>query len=263
MPIVVAECVAPVASWRAPEAMTYHRTYPLPPHTTLVGLLGAAAGLPFADAFAFVADHGLELGVGGGAGGVAKDLWKFQKLELVDKAKPPFRDVLLREWRTDVRLALVVACPDAAVADQIAGFFRAPRFPLTAGPSDLLMHARAVWVADAAAVETETPHHVVVPREVTPDYEAVGDPMNLPLTHTVTAPTVERVTTGYRFDPDEPDRRSLGGRAAVTFVADPVRLRGETVTGYRVEPRSSPLRSYLAASPNSEGLPWVIPVAAY
>lgn len=59
MPVVIIEMIAPVGSWRAPEAMTYHRTYPLPPPTAQVGLLGAACGMSFAEAFGFVAKHEL------------------------------------------------------------------------------------------------------------------------------------------------------------------------------------------------------------
>ena len=261
MPVVFAECVAPVGSWRAPETMTYHRTYPLPPPTTLVGLLGAAAGLSLPDAYGWVRDRGLKLGVGGGAGGFAKDLWKFQKLELVEKEKPPFRDVLLREWRTDVRLVLAVECPDPADAETVAGWLRHPAYPLTAGPSDLLMHAVRVWAADTPPAETATPHHVLVPREVTPDYDLVGGWAAGPLARTVTAPSVERVPAALRFDPDDADRRLPGPRTPVTFVADPVRLNGEAVTGYAVEPRSGPLKQFLADRPATKGLPWVIPVA--
>ncbi len=81
MPIVIVEAVAPMASWRPPEALTYHRTLPLPPYTTQVGLLGAAPGFALADAYRFVVDHGLRLGVGGWHQGKARDLWKFQKLK--------------------------------------------------------------------------------------------------------------------------------------------------------------------------------------
>ena len=80
MPVVVIEAAAPVGSWRPPEALTYHRTLPLPPYTTLVGLLGAALGLGLLDAYRFVEEGGLRVGVGGWHEGELRDLWKFQKL---------------------------------------------------------------------------------------------------------------------------------------------------------------------------------------
>src|ERR1017187_9103950 len=107
MVIVIVEAIAPVASWRPPEALTYHRTLSLPPYTALVGTLGAALGFVLPEAYRFIAEEGLRLGVGGWHAGQARDLWKFQKLESVAEAKAIKTDVLLREWWTDVRLALV------------------------------------------------------------------------------------------------------------------------------------------------------------
>src|SRR5438132_5243555 len=101
MPIVIVEAVATVASWRPPEALTYHRTLPLPPYTAQVGLLGAALGLGLPEAYRFLADHSLRVGVGGWHEGKGRDLWKHQKL----KDKGHESDVLLREFWVDTRLA--------------------------------------------------------------------------------------------------------------------------------------------------------------
>src|SRR4051794_34996326 len=126
MPIVVIEAVAPWASWRPPEALTYHRTLPLPPYTTQVGLLGAALGLGLRDAYQFVGEHGLRLGVGGWHDGRARDLWKFQKLERAEKDGSDASDIVIRECWIDSRLALVVEAPEALAAARIAKAFREP-----------------------------------------------------------------------------------------------------------------------------------------
>src|SRR4051812_10322223 len=148
MAIVVIEAVAAVASWRPPEALTYHRTLPLPPYTALVGTLGAALGLGLPGAYRFASERGLRLGVGGWHEGQARDLWKFQKLESIAEGKEIKTDVLLREHWTDVRLALIVEAPDLPTAEVVAEAFRRPSFPLTAGPSDALMRALAARVED-------------------------------------------------------------------------------------------------------------------
>ena len=93
MTIVIVEAAAPVGSWRPPEALTYHRTLPLPPYTTLVGMLGAALGLGLPDAYRFVAERDL-LGVGGWHEGEMRDLWRFQKLG----EKEVKSDVLCESW---------------------------------------------------------------------------------------------------------------------------------------------------------------------
>src|SRR4051812_22238282 len=126
MPIVVAEAVAPVASWRPPEALTYHRTLPLPPYTALVGVLGAALGLELSEAYRFIAERGLRLGVGGWSEGHARDLWKYQKLESIAEGKEITSDVLLREQWIDARLVFVVECTNDTAAKAVENAMRRP-----------------------------------------------------------------------------------------------------------------------------------------
>ena len=130
-------------------------------------MLGAALGLGLPEAYRFVAERGLRLGVGGWHEGEMRDLWRFQK----SGDKEVKSDVLFRESWTDVRLALVVETPDARTAATIADAFRAPSYPLTAGPSDALLKVVAVRVDDAEPVATRILAHAVVFREIRPQYE--------------------------------------------------------------------------------------------
>ena len=264
MAIVVVEAVAPVASWRPPEALTYHRTLPLPPYTALIGVLGAALGLDLIGAYRFVAERGLRLGVGGWHEGQARDLWKFQKLEsIADPKKEVPTDVLLREFWIDTRLAILVETPDLATAEAVAEAFRRPAFPLTAGPSDALMQAVGVRVEEVVPQPTRRLTHVMVYSEISPRYQLFEALAAIPLSRIVRAPTIERLPTGFIFDPDAP--RRLAGRELVTFVADPIVLdeAEEPVLGYPVEPRSSSLRRGPVFPILQEAAPWIIPVHRY
>src|SRR4051794_8438736 len=144
MPIVVIEAAAPVGSWRPPEALTYHRTLPLPPYTTQVGMLGAALGLNLAETYRVVAAKGLRFGVGGWYHGKARDLWKHQKLQ----GEAHVGDILLRELLVDVRLAFVVECPDQPTAEEVAAAYQAPAYPLVLGASDAIMLSMTVRIED-------------------------------------------------------------------------------------------------------------------
>ena len=259
MPIVVIEAAAPVGSWRPPEALTYHRTLPLPPYTTLVGLLGAALGLGLPDAYRFVDEGGVRVGVGGWHEGELRDLWKFQKLG----DKEVKTDVLLRECWTDVRLALVVETPDVKTAVMIADAFRSPAFPLTAGPSDALLKAVAVRVEDAQPIATRVLAHALIFREISPQYELHESLPEIPFHRAIRAPAIERLPVGFAFEPD--GRRRLLGRDLVSFVADAIKLAGddEAIVGYLVEPQSQIIRRSRTFSTWKDGLKWTIPVHRY
>ena len=130
MAIVVVEAVAPVASWRPPEALTYHRTLPLPPvHRTGRDPRGRP---------------GLRLARGLSVRRRAGDTTRCRRLARgpgprpleVPEARVHRRgeegiktDVLLRELWIDVRLALVVEAPDLPTAEAVADAFRRPSFP--------------------------------------------------------------------------------------------------------------------------------------
>ncbi len=263
MPIVVVEAVAPVASWRPPEALTYHRTLPLPPYTALVGMLGAALGLGLKEVYQYVKERALRLGVGGWHEGQGRDLWKFQKLESIAEGKEIKTDVLLREFWADVRLALVIEAPDAATAEVVAEAYRRPGFPLTAGPSDALMKAVAVRVEEVQPMPTRRLAYTQVFDAVPPRYVLAESMDQIPLSRIIRAPTVERLPTGFAFDPDQP--RRLDGRALVTFIADPIEFDEgvDPVIGYPIEPRSGALLAGPVHHPIKKGTPWIIPVHRY
>jgi len=257
--VVIVEAAAPWASWRPPEALTYHRSLPLPPYTTLVGLLGASLGLGLPEAYRYVEQHQIRLGVGGWCEGQARDLWKFQKL----KDKEVESDVLLREVWIEARLAFVFETADPLTCQNVADSFKAPAFPLTAGSSDALLKAVAVSREQAEPVSTRTLAYALVFREIRPNYELHGSIDEIPLHRSIRAPTVERMPTGFWFELD--GRRRLGGREIISFVGDPVELHPSDaeVIGYRVAPRSPFLQSSPTFAAWKEKLPWIIPVHRY
>jgi CRISPR-associated protein Cas5t len=260
MSIVVIEAVAPMASWRPPESQTFHRTLPLPPYTSQVGMLGAALGLGLPDAYRFVADHELRFGVGGWHEGKARDLWKFQKLERAEKGGKDASDIVIREQWIDSRVVLVVEASTTDVAAQVAEGYRWPAYPLTLGASDALLQPLAVRVEDVPAVPTRQLVHAMIYGEISPLYEPFEKLKDIPLTRTVQAPSIENLPTGFFFDSDG-GRRSAS-RALVSFVADAIELDASVppVVGYRIVPQSKPL---LVEYNKWKGLPWTIPVHRY
>lgn len=247
MPIVVVEAVAPTSSWRPPEAQNYHPSYPLPPYTSQVGLLGAAIGLALPDAFAYVRDRELKLGVGGWHNGRMRDLWKFQKLEsIADPKKEINHDIVLREHFVDTRLIFVIETPSQETADQVASAFREPKYPLTAGVSDALMHARRVSVRDETPNPTKEFAFTLVYRDIAANYKVDASMLeSQPMMRSLQAPTTERIATGFRFN--DAGSRSLAARAVVTFIGDRIALADddEPVDAYDVEPSASQLRREL------------------
>jgi CRISPR-associated protein Cas5t len=130
-----------MASFRDPEFQNYHRTLPLPPPSTCIGMAGAALGLWGPDAQAFFPVGEWKLGVGGTSNGRAKDLWKFDD----------FKDgsIVLREYLYDNDFHLVFGHADPDKLEQLKAAFLNPVFSLTCGNSDSLCRVvRAEYVSD-------------------------------------------------------------------------------------------------------------------
>ena len=215
------------------------------------GRSGAALGLELEEAYRFVADRKLRLGVGGWCEGRARDLWKYQKLESIAEGKEITSDVLLREQWIDARLVFLVESPDDTTAEAVARALSRPSYPLTAGTSDALLKVVAVRVDCEPPRTTRRLAFSMVYGELPPRYKLAEELDRIPLNRIIHAPTVERLPTGFVFDPVDP--RRLAGRDLVTFVSDPIELEDdvEAVTGFAVEPQS---RMLLRESPAHQPL---------
>ena len=251
MPLVIVEAVAPVSSWRPPEAQNYQPTYPLPPYTSQVGLLGAALGLDLPSAFQFIEENHVGLGVGGWHKGNLRDLWKFQKLEsIADPKKEIKSDIVLREHWVDSRLIFLFELSDRQVAGQVANAFQKPAFPLTAGTSDAMLHAQRVSVVEHAPTPTREFAHTIIFRDIAADYRV--DPTtltSLPVMQSIRAPSIERIPTGFTFDTS--GNRKLASRAVVTFVGDRITLSDadESIEAYEIVPTGTVFVSEMKSWP--------------
>jgi CRISPR-associated protein Cas5t len=69
-------------SFRQPDFQTYHKTLPLPPKTTVAGMLGAALGIfPKEVNDKWLENNRFQMGIVGKSKGKASDLWQIRKYE--------------------------------------------------------------------------------------------------------------------------------------------------------------------------------------
>lgn len=219
---------AVTASFRIPESHTFQQTLPLPPVTTLTGLMGAAMGLDFQAAMAFREKYGILFGICGTGRGEMKDLWKYNKVKHGESLK----DVLVREYLTDFSLFLAVGSENQTALLQINDCFRDPKYALTLGTSDDLMKIKDIssvaWVEEEQTLEFE---NLVLAGDQTSDYESTLDLRNTPITYRVRAPQVFLLPTAFSFEGEE---RRVTQRKHFTFVGSPIRLK-QPIPAHRID----------------------------
>ncbi len=130
MPHCIIELVTQTATFRNPEFQNFHKSFLLPPPTTLMGLAGAAMGLSPKSAQDFFKE-GFYFGIYGTSKGYCRDLWKYNTFDAQGS-------IILKEIYFDNHFILVYGSDDAKVIKNIMDAFLAPAYALTLGSNDSL-----------------------------------------------------------------------------------------------------------------------------
>ncbi len=230
---------AATASFRVPETHTFHQTLPLPPKTTVIGMVGAALGLPLREAHAFAAEHGLLVGVYGSHRGLMRDLWNYRKVTGKEKKYTQedllsrrHYSILIREYLTDCDFTFFLGAESEEPLKMIRKAMQAPVYALTAGNSDDLLKITAVSpIAKVRAEPLTRFEHTILLGDVSVECTPAVDFRQLPVTQTVDTPQVFLLPTEFAF---EGELRTVIKRSSFTFVGSPVNLR-TPVPGYVID----------------------------
>lgn len=225
--VIKIKAFSSVASFRVPEGHTFQQTLPLPPITTLVGMMGAALGLTYQDALNYRDKQVVHFGISGSHRGEMRDLWKYNKV----KSGEVLKDVLIREYLTDCKLTIIIGSQSEEVVSEIREGFKNPTYALSAGNSDNLMKLREI--SDIAVAKEELCsdfENTVLPGNQLSEYKPLIDFENLPVTYTVRSPRVFLLPTTFEFDGEE---RRVNSREEFTFVGSAIRIR-HPVPSYRI-----------------------------
>jgi len=216
------------ASFRIPESHTFQQTLPLPPVTTLIGLMGAAMGLSFEEVMAFKEKNRISFGVIGSTLGEMRDLWKYNKVKTSEIRK----DILIREYLTDFSLFVGIFSEQREDLIQIRNSFCNPKYALTLGNSDDLLKITYI----SGVVNTETCQcakfeNTILPGNMILEYESAQDITNLPITYKVRAPQVFLLPVSFDFNET---KRKIKERREFTFVGSPIRLK-KPIFAHKIE----------------------------
>lgn len=82
MKFIRIKCFGCLNSFRQPDFHTYHKTLPLPPKTTVAGMIGSALGIsPKSVNEEWLQNNRFQMGIVGKSNGKANDLWQIRKYE--------------------------------------------------------------------------------------------------------------------------------------------------------------------------------------
>ena len=230
MKIFSVKGISVTASFRVPETHTFQQTLPLPPKTTVIGIIGAALGLKLENAHKYTNDNEILVGICGIHKGYMRDLWKYRKI----KAKGGIGSVLIREYICYNEFVIYFAS-DKIDLTELKYAIYSPVYPLTAGNSDDLI--KVAKISDIFTVQKEKLYrfeNMVLPGDVTGSYKCDIDLSKIPITKAIYCPQVFILPT--RFDFKEGKERKIAKKDLFTFVDTPIVLESP-IDGYIVEGR--------------------------
>jgi len=221
---------AETASFRDPGGQLYHATLPLPPVSTIIGIAGAALGVPFQQTWKFFQVNNINVGAKdisrswrGIPPGKGLDLWKYQKIV----TKEVRSDILKREFLFRPVFRLYYSCEDRETIEQLQYAFQSPAWALSLGTSDEI--ARLVEVSQIETVKEISGgaielSHSLIPGDQLDNYSFDWEVIrNTPIRKSLELPMVKQLPVEFLFGPNG-ERKGYEYRP-FTFLSEIQRLK--------------------------------------
>lgn len=236
-------------SFRQPDFHTYHKTLPLPPKTTIAGMLGAALGIsPKVVNDEWLINDRFRMGIFGISNGKANDLWQIRKFENKQiSAFKKFRDdierhnlkeeyevitpyktaVIVRELLFASEYILYLNFDNSADLDLIKRHLENPVWALSIGREDELVKITAIDEIEIQEKEDVFLKNTVVATDTNSQrYEIDLTSKTLQVNLLQESPKIVRLPINFIHKKDG-DAREANTFQDFTFISQlPIRLKG-------------------------------------
>ncbi len=138
------------ATFRIPEFFNYHKSFLVPPPTTLIGITGAALGLSPKKAQEFFLNDKFEMGVHAIIQGKSNDLWKYNDFAA--------GSIIQREILFHNNFILIYGNVSHEKIAEIEKAFKYPKYCLTMGSSDSLAKVEEVFITSDVSESFKISH---------------------------------------------------------------------------------------------------------
>lgn len=147
------KCLGSFNSYRQPDFHTYHKTLPLPPKTTIAGLIGSALGISPAEVNEqWLIANRFKMGIVGSSYGQANDLWQIRKYESKQikayqsgKEDAPYKTaVIVRELLYGSKITIYLTFDDNEDFVIIESALKYPKWALSLGREDELVKIESI-----------------------------------------------------------------------------------------------------------------------
>jgi len=176
MKFIRVQCSGCFNSFRQPDFHTYHKTLPLPPKTTVAGMIGSAIGIsPEVVNDEWLVNNRFRMGIVGKNNGIANDLWQIRKYEekqIKAYAKgdvtTPFKTaIIVRELLYASDFVLYLNFDNDTDFDLVLNKLKNPSWALSLGREDELINIRSIEMIELKEKANLTYVNTIIPIDLT------------------------------------------------------------------------------------------------
>ena len=170
-------CKGAFNSFRQPDFHTYHKTLPLPPKTTVGGLIGSALGIsPREVNDEWLLTERFKMGIVGSNNGQANDLWQIRKYESkqikayqIGKEKYPYKTaVIVRELLYQGLFTIYLSFEKKEDYELVHNAFKHPKWALSLGREDELIRIIGIEQIEIRPIISELSYkNTIFPGDIT------------------------------------------------------------------------------------------------
>lgn len=172
------KCLGCLNSFRQPDFQTYHKTLPIPPKTTIAGMIGSALGIPPVEVNnEWLEKERFKVGIVAKANGKANDLWQIRKFETkrigaYEKGNvetPYYTAVIVRELLYQMQFSLYFYFDQDEDYDLVFDVLQNPAWALSLGREDELLKVLSLKIIEAKETEGLFYSNTVLPYDINVD----------------------------------------------------------------------------------------------
>lgn len=164
----VVEIQSQTASFRNPNFQNFHKSLELPPPTTIIGLTGAALGIPPLQAQEFFEEGELKIGIYGTFEGKCNDTWKYDRRHSKRGLRyDPELDgsVIQKEFLIQSTFLIAFSSDNENSIEELFSAFKSPVYALTMGNSDSLAFVRSI-LSDVEVLKNDELQHCIIQGDI-------------------------------------------------------------------------------------------------